>query len=146
MNITIRQKKLADVAETLFDLEKTILTCPYHLGAAKIEQIHQYYSRNKIIIPYENEKPVGYLAYNEDEEGIEIFGFGVLPEYQGKKIGAKLMLYLLKREKGKEMRLVTHPNNVQALTFYFKFGFRVYGWKDNYYGNGQPRLQLRRER
>jgi ribosomal protein S18 acetylase RimI-like enzyme len=44
----------------------------------------------------------------------------------------------------KPVHLVVHPKNVGALLLYLKCGFEMYGWDENYYGDGQPRLLVKR--
>jgi len=36
--------------------------------------------------------------------------------------------------------LITHPLNTPAILLYLKNGFQITGWKDNYYGDSEPRI------
>ena len=67
----------------------------------------------------------------------------IKPEYQNQGLGSKGMEFLLDRLKNiPKIELVTHPKNNPAIRLYLKFGFEIEGWKDNFYGDGEPRLIL----
>jgi ribosomal protein S18 acetylase RimI-like enzyme len=46
----------------------------------------------------------------------------------------------------KPFELVTHPENTSAIITYLKSGFKIKAWKDNYFGDGQPRILLVKEK
>ena len=90
-------------------------------------------------------KPAGYIGYEyKNDNEIELVVIVVLPEFRRKGVGSSLFAHLLALEGRKEITLVTHPENTEAILFYLKHGFFIKGWKDNYFGNGQPRLLLER--
>lgn len=95
---------------------------------------------------YDGKTPIGFFAYKINKEDVEIKTMAVLPQYQRKAIGRMMMKKLLQLTKGKCLNLVTHPQNSQAIIFYLKSGFEIYGRVDNYFGDGKPRLKLRRGR
>ena len=49
---------------------------------------------------------------------------------------------LIKLVGDKAIITVTHPQNTGAIILYLEHGFKIVGWKDDYYGDGQPRLML----
>lgn len=92
---------------------------------------------------YDSGKPVGYITYRKKDQELEIMGLAVLPDYQNKGVVGTLLINQLFIDADKmPIVMVTHPHNCQAIRFYLKFGFKIIGWKDNYYGNNQPRLIL----
>ena len=52
---------------------------------------------------------------------------------------------LLKEIGNKKIVLTVHPQNNAALRIYLKLGFVIISWKDNYFGDGEPRLYLEKE-
>ncbi len=90
-----------------------------------------------------NGEAAGSIAYAEKEPGhVYISGLIVRPEYQGKGIATNAMRQLLDRySDAKRIDLVTHPDN-PALHLYQSLGFQVEERKENYFGDGEPRLVL----
>ncbi len=43
----------------------------------------------------------------------------------------------------KNFALLVHPENTPALLIYLRLGFLISEWKENYFGNGQPRILMR---
>jgi len=86
---------------------------------------------------------VGSIAYAEKEPGhVYISGVIVRPEYQGRGIATNAIRQVLDRYSGaSRIDLVTHPDN-PALKLYESLGFKVEERKENYFGDGQPRLML----
>lgn len=74
-----------------------------------------------------------------------ISGLLVIPEYQGQGIGGHVMTRMMKElEDIPRVDLVTHPHNTRAIRLYLSLGFRIESWKDDYFGDGEPRLVLAR--
>ena len=89
------------------------------------------------------DKAVGSIAYAEKEPGhVYISGVIVRPEYQGRGIATNAMRQILDKYSGaRRIDLVTHPDN-PALKLYESLGFKVEERKEDYFGDGQPRLVL----
>ena len=67
----------------------------------------------------------------------------VIPEFQGQGVAREVLTRLLKELKDvKRVDLVTHPDNQKALQLYQSLGFIVESRKENYFGDGEPRLIL----
>ena len=83
---------------------------------------------------------VSYRLKNPDHLHISVLV--VRPEFQGKGIGRKVLEQVLSEfQNVKRIDLVTHPEN-PALGLYESLGFVVEERKDNFYGDGEPRLIL----
>jgi ribosomal protein S18 acetylase RimI-like enzyme len=93
-------------------------------------------------------KIVGYLSYieNPDEkQRVELLNLIVLPKYWRKGFGKKMVGYYhkLMRDKGfKKSKLVTSPNNIDAIKFYEKAGYSKIKTIKNYYGPGEDRILM----
>jgi ribosomal protein S18 acetylase RimI-like enzyme len=142
MNIT----KVDNIKEAnvLFELENRALNRDFDLRSANVQQQIEYLRGSEIYILYDEREPVGFFAFRRDSSGIEARSIVVVPEKQGKGYGKEIMKKLLELANGNNIRLVTHPKNRIAIAYYLKSGFEIYGWKENYYGDGEPRLLLRR--
>lgn len=93
-------------------------------------------------ILYETNK-VGLLAYEPGKNSNYLSELIVISEYQGKGVGTQAIRTLLgKIDNNKPMELHTHSENQPAIKVYWKLGFQIKGWVDNYLGEGEPRLLL----
>ena len=85
----------------------------------------------------------GIKIYLDEAEGMTI---AVLPEFQGRGIGKKLLIELLKNAKlrgAKSMIFEVRVSNVPALHIYQKFGFKIIGRMKRYYMSGEDALTMR---
>lgn len=78
-------------------------------------------------------KIVGFCALCLETTYAEIEHMWILPEYMGKGLGRKLLMYTLENSLpehfNKPIRVVSDPN---ALSFYEKIGFKFIGWEDSW--------------
>ncbi len=75
-----------------------------------------------------------------------ISGIVLYPHAQGKGFGRKILKHILDLLSEKtSIDLVTHPENTRALALYTSLGFEVTERKENYWGEGEPRLVLIRK-
>ena len=90
---------------------------------------------------------VGNAGYENCGNGLFYLNRMVIdPRFQRKGIGRLVLGKLLDDMKGaKRIELVTHPDNVAALKLYQSVGFVIESRKENYYGDGEPRLTLVRD-
>lgn len=145
MNIFIKRVDVKNYAPVLFKLDVNIFTRSYHRSATSLETFIQDYGNCSAYLVYDEVKPVGFMVFEDKSSFIEIYEFGLLPQYQHKGIGTLLLQDFLKRIKNKKIHLLTHPFNSIAIIFYLKYGFTLSAWKDDYYKNGQPRVLLKKE-
>ena len=129
--------------ELLLKIDNEVFIREFDLPSRDVGEQINYLRGSETYLVREEGKIVGFHAFlpvNELE--VEIKTMAVLPQFQGKGVGQKMMKEMKQLNKHKRLILATHPRNIQALVFYLKQGFIVYGWKDNYFGDGQPRLLL----
>jgi ribosomal protein S18 acetylase RimI-like enzyme len=131
-------------ATTLFALDNKIFHREFDLPARNVQEQIDYLRGCDVYLLHDERVPVGFFAYKKDDAGIEVLNIAVIPERQGKGLGKMMMSKLLELTTGTTLHLVTHPKNTGAIIFYLHSGFEIYGWKDNYFGDSEPRLLLKR--
>ena len=130
--------------QELFDIDNAAFIRDFDLKARSIQEEVNYVKRSEVYVAYEDNKAIGFIAYENKKDFVEIMSVAVIPEQQKKGVAQKLFHEILPKIRGREIRLVTHPKNTPAIILYLKYGFEIYGWKDNYFGDGEPRLLLER--
>jgi ribosomal protein S18 acetylase RimI-like enzyme len=82
-----------------------------------------------------------------DDGSAYLCNIAVDPDFRRRGIARAATLFLL--DKAKEcarIDLVTHPDNVAAITLYRSLGFVIENRKENYFGDGEPRVVMLRVR
>ena len=124
-----------------FDIKKLILMeyIKKTWGKWNEEQQIEFYKKNfklenNYVILYDSIK-IGWLEIIEMDTFIEINQIFILPEYQGKGIGSKIIMDII--EKGitgkKEVKLQVLKCNNKALKLYKKLGFTEYNETKTHY-------------
>ncbi|MEK7543594.1 MAG: GNAT family N-acetyltransferase [Patescibacteria group bacterium] len=131
-------------AKVLLELDNKAFHRDFDLPSRNLQEQIDYLQGSDVYILYDTHKAVGFFAFKKQEDGIEIMAIVVTPKQQRKGYGKTMMKKLLELTTGNSLHLVTHPKNSGAISYYLKSDFEIYGWKDNYYGDGQPRLLLKR--
>ena len=87
---------------------------------------------------------VGNISYErKDDSHAYISGLAIDPRFRNQGIARKALLMMLEELKDmKRIDLVTHPENEVAIKLYQSLGFVVESRKENYFGDGEPRLVL----
>jgi len=87
---------------------------------------------------------VGNASYEHQGDGVYyISGLAIMPDFQRMGIGREVLEKILGDLKdAKKIELVTHPDNAPALALYQKSGFKIESRRENYFGDGEPRLIL----
>ncbi len=137
--ITLVEGTEADF-ETFFALEQK-LAGPTYWPETTREQI---YGDNKIFFMIKSgEQTVGQLQYEKQEDNtIYLNVLAIDPDFQGKGFGKEAMKqFLAMVSNASKVWLVTHPDN-GAIKLYESFGFKITERKENYFGNGTPRVKM----
>jgi len=103
-----------------------------------------YIKTSNVFLIMANEIPIGTISYKIKSKTALINGLTLLPQYRGQGIATNTMKKILTKLKNKNIELVVHPQNTPAIIIYLHLGFKIMGWKENYFGNGQPRLLLKK--
>ena len=90
--------------------------------------------KNNYIIKYLY-RNIGWLKYNEVESIINIFQIFILPDYQGKGIGGKIIQNIIEDgiKRKKEIQLQVLKTNTKAFRLYKKLGFIVYNETETHF-------------
>lgn len=139
----IQKADLATNSQMFFEMDNKAFTHDFDLPARNVDEESHYLEKSEIYTAFESGVPIGFFAFENQGEKIEVKTVVVLPEYQNRGYGKIMMNKIKELAKTKPVFLVTHPKNINAVLMYLKSGFEIYGWKDNYYGDGQPRLLLK---
>lgn len=140
----IEKVNLLEKAQELFEMDVKTFVRDFDYPATKVADTISYLKGCEVYFVYEDDKTIGSFSYKEAKDGqVEVMQVAVLPQYQRLGYGKKIVQYLLNLVRGKKVWLVTHPKNTPAIITYLKAGFAISEWKDNYYGDGQPRLLFR---
>lgn len=133
-----------DLTEFLFT-EKSIRKTNTYSATTDEKEAKAFLGTNEVYLIKKGMATVGNISYTLKGRKAHISGLVIVPKFQGKGIGRiALMLILKKLKKRKSIELVTHPQNSRALSLYLSLGFTIQSWKNNYFGDGEPRLILTR--
>jgi ribosomal protein S18 acetylase RimI-like enzyme len=80
-----------------------------------------------------------------DDGSAYLSNIAVDPNFRRRGVARAAMLFLLGEAKGcARIDLVTHPDNAPAIALYRALGFAVEGRKEDYFGDGEPRVVMAR--
>jgi ribosomal protein S18 acetylase RimI-like enzyme len=101
-------------------------------------------SENVFYLIKKGDKLVATASYRVlRDRSAYISNVAVDPFYRRQGIARAAMVFLLgKCRKLNRVKLVVHPENEPALRLYSALGFRTESRKENYFGDGEPRLVL----
>lgn len=129
-----------EYGEVLYQMDIKAFNRDFDYPSPSVELTLDFLKDCEVYLAYENKILVGLFAYKHDKNDIEVKQVIVLPQYQRKGFGKKIVKKLMELVKGNKVYLHTHPKNTAAIIIYLKNGFEITVWKDNYYGDGEPRL------
>ena len=128
----IKELTLQD-QELIEELEKCFET---HFEKHKIKDDLNNNFFSKYFIYIEKCNIIGFINYYDLYDRFEISYIEVLETYRNKKIGSKLIEYLLKIGKEKNIDNITlevNINNINALKLYEKYDFKKVAIRPKYY-------------
>lgn len=142
-NIKLIKINVCDYLKLLLDLDQKIYRHSLVTPFKNIKEIKKHLGQSIAYLIYENNKVIGYSSYDVQNNKIHVSGIALLGKFRGKGIGTYIMKKLLNQLKTyKNISLTVHPKNAPAVKMYYNLGFVATGWKDNFFGDGQPRLIL----
>jgi ribosomal protein S18 acetylase RimI-like enzyme len=145
MNLTYEKASAKDIA-ILVDIEKGIIGSgmTYSTIQEVDEWVLEAIKAGPVYIIKKDQTVVGNVAYEiKSPTHACITSITVLPEFQRQGIAREVMEHIL-NEIGNVERidLVTHPDNFKAINLYKSLGFTIESKKENYYGDGEPRVVM----
>jgi len=110
------------------------------------EGYKKYIEESTVYFIMDKKNAVGTISYEIQKDGkCVINGLTVKPEHRSRGIARQAMEYLLNEIDDREIELVVHPENIPALLIYLHLGFIITKWEDNHFGDGEPRLHLKKK-
>lgn len=146
-SIFLKQASVDDIP-VLIDLEQSAANRHTYSPVLTEDEWKEEFRKNKVYLIEKENSVVGNISYErKDSDHAYISGLVVLPEFQGQGIARKALMQVLEELKDvKRIDLVTHPDNHVALQLYQSLGFTIESRKENYWGEGEPRLVLVKEK
>ncbi len=141
-HLQLRKATLLDIP-ILLKLENSVSIETY--SAMLVEDDWKEALQNGVVYIIESDHHIiGSLSYEmKSNNHAYISGLVIEPASQHKGFGKEALSQLLLQLKDiQRVDLVTHPDNHAALKLYQSLGFVIESRKENYYGEGQPRLIL----
>jgi ribosomal protein S18 acetylase RimI-like enzyme len=133
--------------DKFIDIERSIGQLKTYSLMTDKEEALQEIDNNIVYFIILNNEIVGSVMYeNKSNDHAYISGLVVNPKCQGRGIARQAMEVIME-ELGEKKRidLVTHPENDKAINLYQSLGFSIKGRKENYFGDGEPRVIMVKE-
>jgi ribosomal-protein-alanine N-acetyltransferase len=111
-------------------------------------ELEEYLTKSSVYFVEADGVRVGSIGFEKQASNVaQLQGLNIKPEHRGKGYGnevVKLLVDEAEKEGITRMHLTVHPTSVPAIITYLKNGFVVTSYKDNYFGDGEPRLVMER--
>ena len=147
-NIKIRQMRIEDIEKVA---ELAMLANPFAEKEAYkkhlIEELRLSPELSIVAVNNKNEV-IGYAQADVHGEMAVLEDIAVSENWQRKGVGRKLLekeIEMLKEKGVKIVRAEVHYKCAEAIPFYYKFGFRISGFEQDYFGIGQDAIILKLE-
>jgi len=143
MSISLQKASEQDL-ETYLEIEKSVAGDKTYSAITDKDEALEELKNNVVYFIKKDEEIVGSVAYElKGEDHAYLSGLVIKPEFQGQGLAREALVKILEELKGvKRIDLVTHPDNIKALKLYTSLGFDIEGRKENYFGDGEPRVIL----
>ncbi len=143
MAIHLKKAEISDIS-ALLEIEKSVAGTKIYSPMLTESEWLEEFKKGVIYLIQKDGVAVGSISYEKKgEDNAHISGLAVDPKFQGQGIAKEALTQLLQELKDmKRIDLVTHPDNVKALKLYESLGFKVESRKENYFGDGEPRVVL----
>ncbi len=112
------------------------------------EGVREEFAKGPVYMIKRGAEIVGMISYEiKEDNSAYISGLTIDPKYQGLGLAKIAMKQVLDEIGGsKKVWLLTHPDNVKAVSLYQSLGFKIGERKENYFGDGEPRIVLTLDR
>mgnify|MGYP001257617179 CR=1 FL=1 len=136
--IEIKPAKKNDCLK-IIEIEKSVFDNPIN-----IHELENYLKEDLIKIwKLENNNIIGFVYFYYIKDEVEIIKIGVLKSFQRKSYGS-LIINEIKKLKIKKIFLEVSVENLQAINFYLKNGFKKIGKRKKYYKGNNQRIDALR--
>lgn len=129
--------------QKLLEIEKTTAGLKIYSGYFNEKEIEEWIDNDIVYLIKNDGVIVGSISYEvKDKNHAYISGLVIKPEFQKQGLARQAMELLLEElKKFKKLSLAVHPDN-HAVRLYESLGFVVETRKENYFGDGEPRLVM----
>lgn len=143
IDINLRKAAPNDI-ETLLSLEKSVDGVKTYSAMTDKEEFLAELKHSNVFIIEKDGQAVGNIIYEiKSPDHAYIGGLVIDPRFQDRGIAREAMSRILKELKNyKRIDLVTHPENTKTIKLYGSLGFIIESRKENYYGDGEPRVVM----
>ena len=141
--ITLQKASIEDV-DTFIALERSVAHLKTYSGIVEKQEALDEIKNNECFFIQRERVIVGSIEYRmKSSEHAYVSGLVIHPDFQGQGIARKAVNIILEKLNGvKRIDLVTHPENIKAIKLYLSLGFIIESQKENYFGDGEPRIVL----
>lgn len=107
-------------------------------------EIREYIKNSEVFFIILDGEKIGTISYeNKGSDHVHFNGLTVIRKHRRKGIASWAVRNILDNiSNNRIIDLVVHPKNTPAILVYLKAGFVIEDWKDNFFGDGEPRLSL----
>ena len=118
---------------------------PLFASCADEEEYKKYLTDSTVYFIVSDDKTIGFISHEAVENDVTLIsGLVVLPDHRRQGVATEALKKLLGELNG-DLALYVHPENTPALLIYLRAGFSIAEWRDNVFGDGQPRLFLKKK-
>jgi len=145
--ITLRKAAVEDI-ETLLRIEKSVSNLKTYSAMLTEEEWKEEFSKSVVYLIEKDGVAIGDISYElKADNHAYLSGFAIIPKFQGQGIGSEVLKKVFAElDKMRRIDLTVHPHNIHAIMLYLSFGFIIESWKENYFGDGEPRIILAKEK
>ena len=140
---SLKEASISDIP-VLIELEQSVAGTNIYSPMLDENEWKEELQKGKVYLIERNGVAIGNLSYERNgSDHVYISGLVINPAFQGQGVAREVLTNLLEELRGvKRVDLTTHPDNHRALELYQSLGFVIESRKENYYGDGEPRLVL----
>lgn len=141
--ITFHKATIDDI-DAYLALEQKVIHLKVYSGIADREEAREELETNEVYLIKNGDVVVGSTEYQIQEPDCAYMGGLVIDsDFQNQGIARKAIEFRLNQLKDmKRIYLTTHPHNSKVIHMYLSYGFIIESWKDDYFGDGEPRIVL----
>lgn len=141
--INLKKATRKDLEDLLF-LERTADGVKTYSAMTEAKEFLDEIENNEVFIIEKAGQVVGSIMYEiKSPEHIYLSGLVINPQFQGQGFARQAMEIILAKFRDRNrIDLVTHPENIKAINLYKSLGFAIESQKENYFGDGEPRVVM----
>ena len=148
MELTFKLANKENIADLLL-IEQTTLGLKTYSAMLEQSEWEDAIKNGPVFLVKDSEQEnIGYVSYElKSNNHAYISGIVIVPKFQGQGLAKRIMNHVLEEiHVIKRIDLVTHPDNIKAIKLYESLGFTIESRKENYFGDGEPRVTMALER